>query len=376
MISMQKTSDAFAGLLWLSAGFLLAACGGCNVLSTQTLSIPNTYGITENREAIAANGDPSACNETIDPATLPPAELSKMSLPTYRIEPPDILLIDAIRLVPKSPYYIQSLDILQIVVAGALPEQPIAGQYQVDAGGIVNLGPSYGPVKLEGLTTGEAEDAISRQLRSVLTEPEVSVTLLSASGTQQIAGEHLVGPDGTINLGIYGSVYIAGMTINQSRATIENVLSEFFDEPKMSVDVFAYNSKVYYIITEGPAFGDQVVRVPITGNETVLDAMSNIGGLSNISSSKMWISRPAPHGVGCDQVLPIDWDSITRGANTCTNYQLLPGDRIFIAADRMVAIDSIIQRMTTPFERILGFSLLGGQTIQVLQRFPEGRFGF
>ena len=350
---------------------------GCNVLSTQSMSIPNTYGITEGREAIAASGDPSLCAADVPEEDLPPAELRKMSLPTYRIEPPDVLLIDAIRLVPKSPYFIQSLDVLQIVVAGALPEQPIAGQYQVEAAGTVNLGPSYGVVKLEGLSIDEATDAITRQLRSVLTEPEVAVSLLQASGLQQIAGEHLVGPDGTINLGIYGSAYIAGMTLEQARDAVEEQLREFFDDPQISMDVFAYNSKVYYIITEGPAFGDQVVRLPVTGNETVLDAMSNIGGISSLSSSKMWISRPAPtcsNGTQCDQVLPIDWDAITRGANTCTNYQILPGDRVFVAADRLVALDSVISRVLTPFERLFGFALLGGQTIQVLQRFPGGLF--
>ena len=253
-------NQAERAILGFLAVIALLTCCGCNVLSTQVSGIPNTYGITENRERVAATGDPSECDAPVDPATLPPAELNKMSLPTYQIEPPDILLIDAIRIVPKNPYYIQSLDILQIVVAGALPEQPIAGQYQVDASGIVNLGPSYGPVKLEGLTTDEAQDAIRRQLRSILTEPEVAVTLLQASGTQQVAGEHLVGPDGTINLGTYGSVYLSGLTVAQARAAVEDRLSEYFDEPMVSVDVFSYNSKVYYIITEGPAFGDQVVR--------------------------------------------------------------------------------------------------------------------
>ena len=128
------------------------------------------------------------------------------------------------------------------------------------------------------------------------------------------------------------------------------------------------------MITEGPAYGDQVVRLPITGNETVLDAIATIGGISSISNSKIWISRPAPHGVGCDQVLPVNWDAISRGANTSTNYQILPGDRVFVAADRLVAFDSVLGRLITPFERIFGFALLGGQTIQVLQRFPEGRF--
>lgn len=351
---------------------------GCQALGPQPLALSTDAQVTEALGDIAASGDTSRCADygcgdlSCVPDERPPAELTKMSLPTYRIEPPDILLIDAIRVAPKSPYFIESLDIVQIVVSGTLPEQPIAGSYQVEPSGVVNLGPSYGPIKIQGLTTSEAQDAIERHLRGMLQTPEASVSLLQASGQQQIAGEHLVGPDGTINLGVYGSVYIAGLTIEQARMKIESHLSKFFDQPRVSVDVFAYNSKVYYIITEGAGFGDQVARIPITGNETVLDAIAQLGGLSQLSSSRIWISRPAPHGVGCDQILPVDWDSITRGANTCTNYQLLPGDRIFLAQDRLRALDGLISKVLNPVERVLGFTLLGVQTVQTINRLPLG----
>ena len=162
--------------------------------------------------------------------------------------------------------------------------------------------------------------------------------------------------------------------MDEAREAVEEHLSEFIEDPRVSLDVLVYNSKVFYVITEGGGFGDQVVRIPITGNETVLDAMSQIGGLSRVSSKKIWISRPAPHGMGCDQVLPIDWEAITKGAVTSTNYQLLPGDRIFVAEDRLIAIDALISKILNPVERMFGFTLLGAQTVQTLQRFPEGRF--
>ncbi len=357
---------------------LVATLTGCEVLSTQTRGIDPASTVTSSLGGIAATGDAAACQAlSVADGTIsdqrPPAELAKMSLPTYRIEPPDVLLINAISVAPPNPYFVHTLDILQIVVAGTLPEQPIAGTYQVEPSGMVNLGPSYGPVKLEGLTIDEAHDAIRRHLNNVLQASEVSVTLLQPSGQQQIAGEHLVGPDGTVNLGIYGAVYVAGMTVEQARYAIEQQLSDDFSEPKVSVDVFAYNSKVYYIITEGAGFGDQLVRVPVTGNETVLDAIANIGGISRLSGTNIWISRPTPNCNGCDQILPVDWDAITRGANTCTNYQILPGDRVFLAEDRLTALDSLISKILNPFERVFGFSLLGGQTIQTLQRFPGGR---
>ena len=308
----------------------------------------------------------------LPPSRVVPRELQKISLQPYVLEPPDIVLIDVVRAVPKSPYTIEALDALQIVVEGTLEGQPIAGIYAVDPGGFVQLGPAYGGVKLKGLTLVEAREAIERQLRSSLVDPRVSISLAQIAGQQQIVGEHLVGLDGTVNLGSYGSVYVTGLTIDQARAAIEEHLSQFLEEPKISLDVFAYNSKKYYVIIEGAGQGDRVTPLPVTGNETVLDAIGNVGGLTALSSKTIWIARPAPAGTDCDQILPINWRDITRGGSTATNYQVLPGDRIFISEDRFVALDSTLEKMLRPFERLLGFSALGAQTIQQMQRFPKG----
>ena len=101
----------------------------------------------------------------------------------------------------------------------------------------------------------------------------------------------------------------------------------------------------------------------------MLDAIATIGGIGSTSSKRIWISRPAPHGVGCDQVLPIDWDAITKGANTCTNYQLMPNDRLFIAQDRLIALDTLISKLLNPVERLFGFTLLAAQTVNQFQIF-------
>jgi polysaccharide export outer membrane protein len=363
-------------LLTIGLTLALSVQIGCQALSTQVVGLSNNAVVTQDMGAaqVTELAEEAPGGPVLAPIERPPAELAKVSLPAYRIEPPDVLLIQAVRMAPKTPYAIQPLDILQIVVAGTPPEQPIAGAYQVEGNGIVNLGPSYGAVKIEGLTLDEAADAITRKLRQSVAAPQASVTLLQMSAQQPIAGEHLVGPDGTINLGIYGRVRVTGLTVDEAREAVEDHLAEFIEDPRVSLDVLVYNSKVFYIITEGAGFGDQVVRIPVTGNETVLDAVAQIGGLTRVSSKKIWISRPAPHGMGCDQVLPVDWDAITRGAVTSTNYQLLPGDRIFVAEDRLIALDALVSKLLNPFERIFGFSLLGAQTVQTLQRFPEGRF--
>lgn len=310
--------------------------------------------------------------QTISKKTPIPHELQKTSLPTYRIEAPDILLIDAVRVVPKDPYEIEPLDILQIFASGTPEESPIAGEFRVDSSGAVTLGPSYGKVNVAGMTLEEAEEAVLRHLSDILASPEVSLSLAEPAARQAIAGEHLVSQDGTINLGIYGNVRVVGFTVQQARERIEDHLSEFLQDPEIAVDIAAYNSKVYYVITQGAGDGDQIVRVPITGNETVLDALSQIGGFTQNQSTTMWIARPAPGGTGCDQILPINWNAIVQGGSTQTNYQIMPGDRVFVAEDKFVKLDNVITKATAPFERLFGFTLLGTQTIQTINRSPSG----
>jgi polysaccharide export outer membrane protein len=303
-------------------------------------------------------------------------ELEMVTYPEYRVGPPDILLIDAVRVIPKQPYKIQELDILQVFVAGGSPTDQIGGVVQVQPDGSVSLGPQWGAVKVAGMTFEEAAREVTRHLQTIQRTPfDTTVSLAQSTVTQPIIGEHVIGPDGTVNLGTYGSVHVAGMTMNEVKAAVEQHLSNYLDRPIVSVDILAYNSKVYYIIREGgtPATGgDQVVKVPATGNETVLDALAQIQGLTQMQSKNVWVARPTPDGVGCDQILPVDYKEVTQNASSSTNYQILPGDRVYVAEDKTRAFDAFIERVTGPVERIFGFTLLGSQTAQTINRFPRG----
>jgi polysaccharide export outer membrane protein len=297
----------------------------------------------------------------------PPRELSMVSLPSYRIEPPDILQIEMLKMVPLPPYRIDIYDVLQIRVLGTMLDQPIDGFFLVEGEGIVTLGPAYGAVRVVGMTIDEATQAISRKLQDILTKPDVSVQLARTAGTQPITGQYLIGPDGTINLRHYGIVHVAGRTVTEVRAELTKHLSRYFDSPDISVDVIAYNSKVFYVITEGAGLGDNVHRVPVTGNETVLDALSVVNGLSQVSSTQIWVARPAPGGFGCEQILPVDYEAIVRGGSAATNYQIMPGDRVYIAEDEMTTFNNFFAKVTAPVERLFGIGSLGASTTRTFQ---------
>lgn len=342
----------------LVGGWLIAVAG-CQPIDfyDRSLELPVGAGMAGTGELAAMGGR----------ALEPPRELAKMSLPAYRIEPPDVIQVELMKLVPKPPYRLDTYDVLQIVVVGTLLDQPIAGPYLVEAEGSVNLGPAYGRVQVAGLTVEESARAIEAYLANTLKYPDVSVQLIQAANVPDVSGTYIVGPDGTVNLRSYGRVHLTGKTLDDAKAAIEQLLAESLASPVVWVDIASYNSKVYYVITEGAGMGDNVVSVPVTGNETVLDAVGQIQGLSQLSSKDIWIARPAPGGFGCEQHLPVDWDGITRGAVTATNYQVLPGDRIFIAEDGMVALNSYIGKLTSPLESLLGITSLGASTIRTLK---------
>jgi polysaccharide export outer membrane protein len=290
-------------------------------------------------------------------------------MPSYVVEPPDILLFDTIRVVPKPPYRLQPLDNVLIQATNVLPNDPIGGLYAIDPDGTVNLGLAYGTVKVVGMTLTEAASAIKDQLvkGNALTKAEVNVALAQSRGVQQVSGQHLVRPDGTVSLGLYGSVRVAGLTLPEVKAAVEAYLSQYLEKPEIAVDVLAYNSKVYYLIYDTAGTGEQVVRLPVTGNETVLDAVANLYGLSPVANRcRVFVVRPSPACHACDQVLPVEWEAIVRRGRTDTNYQLLPGDRVYVEADPLITFDTRLSRLLNPFERMFGFTLLGAGTVGAL----------
>jgi len=308
-----------------------------------------------------------------------PRELRKVSLPEYMVEPPDVLLIEAVNNLRPFNAPIRAGEALIVQVNRTIPigqiEDPVSaqfkqinGMYVIGTDGYLNLGPEYGKVLVADLPLEEIQIRVDTHLRQILTSPQVLVTLPSPQNKQFIAGPHLVRPDGTVGLGVYGSVYVTGMTLQQARNAIELHLSHHIHRPEVSVDVLAYNSKVYYVITDGGGAGEQVYRIPSTGNETVLDAIAGVNGLPTVASkASIWIARPSPNQGTPDQVLKVDWQAIAEGAQTTTNYQMLPGDRLYVKASPLITMDTKIAKFTAPFERMLGFTILGNGAVRSIQ---------
>lgn len=243
----------------------------------------------------------------------------------------------------------------------------------------------------------EAPDLLSIEVVSILqvpetdpltgkeVEPRTLVYKPHALPVQPVSGSFAVGPDGKVFLGIWGRVPVAGLTLDQAKDVIRDSIAAQEDPTKpgsgglkketlrVLVDVVQYNSKRYYVVTDGGGAGEQVYAFPVTGSETVFDAIANIGGLPMVSSKRnIWVARRTPRA-GCpEQILPVDWIGITQHGIAATNYQLMPGDRVYVKAQKLVTIDTTLARIISPLERLLGVTLLGTTTVNQIQGRGNG----
>src|SRR5438270_13860857 len=143
----------------------------------------------------------------------------------------------------------------------------------------------------------------------------------------RLPGDQPVLPDGTINLGKYGRHLVAGKTV----AEIENlvkavVMAQTKDAGFISVRLVSRQSKVFYVLGEVNAPG----AFQLSGRETVLDAIVAAGGLTDRASrNNIILSRPS-RPEQCRTVLPVCYKQIVQLGDTTTNYQIAPGDRVYV----------------------------------------------
>jgi polysaccharide export outer membrane protein len=147
---------------------------------------------------------------------------------------------------------------------------------------------------------------------SVWKEPDASVQSV------------VVRPDGKITLPMLKELYVSGMTPTQAEKVITEQLTKFINTPDVTVIVSGINSKKIYVVgavkKEGP--------IPYTYRMTILQALSEAGGLTDYAKKKkIYVLR---HEGGRDYQLPFDYDAALKGERMELNIPLLPGDTLVI----------------------------------------------
>jgi polysaccharide export outer membrane protein len=183
------------------------------------------------------------------------------------------------------------------------------------------------PVSANSLVPRELEKTV---LPTYIIQPGdvLLVEPLALDSPLRFPADQTVLPDGTIDLARFGRLLVAGKTLeqieNDVRAAIKAVEKE---AGGVNVRLIDPQSAVYYVLGEVTSPGSY----PLVGRETVLDAILMAGGMTDKASQcNIILSRPSAP-CGCRTVIPICYKRIVQQGDTSTNYQVMPGDRIYVA---------------------------------------------
>jgi polysaccharide export outer membrane protein len=155
----------------------------------------------------------------------------------------------------------------------------------------------------------------------------------------RLPSDQPVQPDGTISVGRFGRVQVAGMTVPQIRRAVEAKIAQVEGDKadEVVVRLVDWKSKVYYVMGEVNSPG----AYPIVGGETVLDAIVAAGDITRRANRhQMILSRPTGP---CEEriVLPICYDNVIQLGDSSSNYQIQPGDRLFVPGINLC--DDVVQ---------------------------------
>ena len=150
-------------------------------------------------------------------------------------------------------------------------------------------------------------------------------------------------PDGKISLKLLGDVKIVGMTAKEVAAKLELLLSRYYVDPKVSVQVVVHNSKKFYVYGEGLASGPR----PFTGRDTLLDSV--MPAVSNYLSwtSRVKVIRPS-HGDDPPRELTIDVDHMVKSGDWSQNILLEPNDVVYVPPTPLAAFTQGIRAILLP----------------------------
>jgi protein involved in polysaccharide export with SLBB domain len=167
---------------------------------------------------------------------------------------------------------------------------------------------------------------------------------LAVSERPEFNGRHEVQPDGRIDLGDYGKQRVEGRTPPE----IATLIAEEVGVSTESVQVRVSDHRSQHILLYGEVIGSQR-SVPYRGQETVLDLLQRVGGITPGAEPKdIYVVRPHLGDNQRPEAFHVDLQAIVLKHDYKTNIRLLPFDQIYVGETRRAQVENAIPPWLRP----------------------------
>jgi polysaccharide export outer membrane protein len=130
--------------------------------------------------------------------------------------------------------------------------------------------------------------------------------------------------DGKIYFPLIGEMTAGGKTVAQLKKELEERLSRYVSDTKLTVEIKQSNSMIIYIVGKVNSPGRQI----LLANTNVLQAIAMVGGLNLFADgSDIKIFRKE---AGKTVMYPFNYDDVAKGRHLETNIELKRGDVIIV----------------------------------------------
>jgi polysaccharide biosynthesis/export protein len=156
---------------------------------------------------------------------------------------------------------------------------------------------------------------------------------ISVLEDKSIAAKVTVSEDGTIILNVLERVQVAGLTASQLESKLRSLLeASYLAKATVSVQVVEFASKPISVIGSVVRPG----RISATGNTTLIQAITQAGGLTAGHGKDLYILRTGSNGIS--EQLSVSIDELMVTGNPDVNIPLAPNDLVNVPADTPITI--------------------------------------
>ncbi|MAM87467.1 MAG: sugar ABC transporter substrate-binding protein [unclassified Hahellaceae] len=143
-----------------------------------------------------------------------------------------------------------------------------------------------------------------------------------------LSTETTIRPDGKLSSPLVGDLLAAGLSPEQLATAIEDRLSVYLKEPKVSVIVRNSNSYEFTNRVRITGAVNNPQSIPYKEGVTILDLVLSAGGMTDFAKggSAILYRQFQQQTV----VIPVDLEAIMNGGDIRANYRLLPGDVVTV----------------------------------------------
>ena len=185
------------------------------------------------------------------------------------------------------------------------------------------------PMGCASVVPKEALDEAAKPVsKEFLLGPE-DVLEVTVWRNQDLSRTVVVRPDGKISLPLIGDVQASGLNSSQVAAKIAARLTEFKENPNVSVSLKEVNSYFIYVLGEVLKPG----KYPLKSYATVLQGVSMAGGFTPFASkNRMQVIRTHENGDGKEHQIriPVPYNELVSGKGEIENFILKTGDTIVV----------------------------------------------